>query len=340
MDHILTSRQKLLLRGIVKHHIDTTTPVGSDYLVKNCHIECSPATVRNEMSALDELGYVQKPHASAGRIPTDKGYRFYVNSLMRREPVTSEMEKGIRSGIEKARGNAFLVFEEVSVVLSEISKELAIVMTPQISCSVFDRLELIELTQQKVLAVIHVRNRMHKTVVLQIDIERKPRDLESTCRLMNERLSGLTLEEIHKNILLRFKDILSNQGGLLRTLVEAASELFDFNGPLQIHTSGSQYILSQPEFSDKGMIEFLLAFLEDKQGLVNMIHDIDRDPAVAIGGENRDIRLKAFSVVTSFYKMGGNVGVVGVIGPTRMQYNKIVPLVNRIARTMTEYMSS
>jgi heat-inducible transcriptional repressor len=340
MNPILTNRQKILLRGIVQHHIETATPVGSDCLVKNRRIECSPATVRNEMSALDELGYIQKPHASSGRIPTDKGYRFYVNSLMRREPVPSEVEMDIRSGIEKARGNAFLVFEEVSAVLGEISKELAIVMTPQISCSIFDHLELIELTRQKILAVIHVRNRMIKTVVLQIDAERKPRDLETACRLMNERLSGLTLEEIHNHIMLRLNDVLPGQAGLLRALIEAESELFDFTGPIQIHTSGSQYILSQPEFSDKGMIEFLFAFLEDRKGLINMIHSIDRDRAVAIGEENVDTRLKAFSVVTSFYKMGGNIGVVGVIGPTRMHYNKIVPLVNRIAETMTEYMSS
>jgi heat-inducible transcriptional repressor len=340
MDHILTTRQKQLLRGIVKHHIDTATPVGSDYLVKYCRIECSPATVRNEMSALNELGYLQKPHASAGRIPTDKGYRFYVNSLMRREPVTTEMEKGIRSGIEKAKGDAFLIFEEVSVFLSEISRELAIVMTPQISCSVFDRLELIELTQQKILAIIHVRNRMVKTVVLHIDIARAPHDLDSACRLMNERLSGLTLEEIHKNISARFTDVPSDQGGLLRTLVAAKTELFEFTGPLQIHTSGSQHILSQPEFSNKDMIELLFAFLEDKQSLVDMMHTIDHDTAVAIGEENRDRRLKSFSMITSFYRLGGNVGLVGVIGPTRMQYDTIVPLVHRIAKTMTEYMSS
>ena len=336
---MLTHRQNKLLRGILRQFIETASPVGSDYLAKNCRLNCSPATVRNEMSALDEMGYLQKPHTSAGRIPTDKGYRFYVDSLMKHDPVTVEEEENIHLGIQNAKGNAFFVFEEISGVLSKISQELAIVMTPQISNSVFDRLELIELNQNKILSIIHVRSRLVKTVILQIDFKLKYNDLERTCRLLNERLSGLTLEEIKKNIHFRMQDLITSNWPVLRLLVESASELFDFTGPVEVHTAGSQNIISQPEFSDKNMLETMFAFLEDKKGLVDMVHAIDQDPAITIGHENQDSRLKSFSIITSFYRLGNNVGVVGVIGPTRMRYQKIVPLVNRIAITMTKYMS-
>lgn len=335
---MLTNRQKILLRGVIQEFIQTASPVGSDYLVQNCRVGCSAATVRNEMSVLDEMGYLQKPHASAGRIPTDKAYRFYVDSLMRPEHVTSEEEADIQEGIQKAKGSAFLVFEEVSTILSKISQELAIVMTPQISHSVFDRMELIELTHNKVLIVIHVRSRLVKTIVLEIHVELKSKDIEDTCRLLNERLSGLTLNEIKKNIRFRMGDFLSENWVLLRLLVESASDLFDFTGPVEIHTSGSQNIISQPEFFDKSMLETIFTFLEDKKGMADMIHAIDKNPVVAIGRENQDNRLKSFSVVTSLYRMSNNVGIVGVIGPTRMRYSKILPLVNRIAGAMTEYL--
>lgn len=339
MKKVLTKRQKILLRGIVQQFIETALPVGSDFLVKNCRVECSPATVRNEMLTLDELGYLQKTHASSGRIPTDEGYRFYVDCLMKCEPVSCVEVNHIRNGIQKANGNAFLILEEVTVLLSKISRELAIVMTPQISDSVFDRLELVELSRNKVLAVIHVCSRMVKTVVMEIQMELKSGDLENTCRLLNERLSGLTLEEIKRNIRSRMNNLMTEKGDLLRLLVESASSLFDFTGPIEIHTAGSQNIISQPEFSNKGMIEMMFTFLDDRKGLAKMVHAISDDPSVAIGHENLDDRLKSFSIVTSFYRLGRDMGVVGVIGPTRMRYQKIVPLVNRIAGTMTEFLS-
>lgn len=340
MQSNLTDRQKKLLHGIIQHYIETASPVASDVLVENGRLKCSPATVRNEMAVLDELGYLQQPHTSAGRIPTDRGYRFYVDGLMHQEPVTHEEKQGIRKGIKRANGNAFLVFEEVSTVLSKISRELAIVMTPQISHSVFDRLELVELNRNKVLTVIHVRSRLVKTVILEIDVDVQSHDLDNTTRLLNERLSGLTLEEIKKHIRFRLGDRLGGDRGVLRKVVESASDLFDFTGPLEVHTSGSQNIISQPEFTDKCMLQTIFAFLEDKKGLVNLVRFMDQDPSVAIGTENRDTRLKPFSVVASFYRMGSNTGVVGIIGPTRMRYGKIMPLVNCIAHTMTEYMST
>jgi heat-inducible transcriptional repressor len=152
-------------------------------------------------------------------------------------------------------------------------------------------------------------------------------------------LSGLTLEEIRISIRGRLNDLLNRNWALIQLFIESASDLFDFTSPVEIHTSGTQNIISQPEFSNKNMLEAIFAFVEDKKGLMKMIQSIIQDPSVAIGHENSDSRLKSFSVITSFYKMGDNSGVIGVIGPTRMRYEKIVPLVNQIANTLTEYWS-
>ena len=335
----LTSRQKTLLKGIVQRYIQTANPVGSDDLISLCRLDCSPATVRNEMAALEEMDYLHQPHPSAGRVPTDKGYRFYVDGPMKKIPVTVEEEEGIQDIMRRARGNAAMVFAESSLILGKISQELGIVLTPQLSLAVFDRLELIGLSERKMLVVIHVQSRLVRTVVLQLDADWKDRDLETTTVILNERLSGLTLDEIRRHIHSRLGNRLTETQGLLRFFVEKAPELFDYTGQIEAHTSGTQHIVSQPEFVNRSLLGKLFAFIEDKSSLATMARTIGEHPTVTIGRENQDDRLRPFSVVASNYRMGNDMGVVGILGPTRMPYHKVIPLVKRMAEAISDFLS-
>lgn len=334
------ARQKSVLRSIVRTYIDEASPVGSHHLVKKYRLNYSPATIRNEMANLENMGYIERPHASAGRIPTDRGYRFYVGSLMKQEKLSRQEHERIHEQIEKAGGDVNHVLEEASRILGRISKELGVVLTPWISWGVFDRLELIELSEKKVLVVIHVRSRLVKTVILKVESELKQGDLEKTASVINERLSGLTLEEIKNTIDHRVRDAGRGNRMLMHRVVESAPELFDFSTEhLEVHTCGTHNILNQPEFSNVGMLESILSLIDNKRHLIHLFHRKVSKTEVIIGQENGDEALKSFTIIMTCYNRGKDMGTLGVIGPTRMQYRKILPLMDFMAKTMSQFLS-
>jgi heat-inducible transcriptional repressor len=331
----LTPRQRKLFRWVVQRYIGTALPVGSDQLVKHCRLDCSPATVRNEMVCLEEMGFVKQPHPSAGRIPTDQGYRFFVDSLMKREEMHPEEESHILESIENAKGNAQLLLNAASKILSQISEELAVVITPWISRTVFDRLELIGLSEKKVLMVLHVRPRRVKTILFTTPDNFGEADLAKSASLLNERLSGLTLDEIQKSANILFKPGQISDHAVVAQILISVHEFFNFSSPLEIHTTGTQLLLSQPEFSDPLMLKSIFSFVEDKDGVVGVFHDQPQRINVSIGTENTDERLRSLSVISASYHMGHEDGVIGIIGPTRMRYGKILPLVGHMAQSVT-----
>ncbi|MBN1781810.1 heat-inducible transcription repressor HrcA [bacterium] len=322
---------------MIQSHIQTAAPISSDHVVRVHDLSFSPATIRNDMASLESKGYLQQPHTSAGRIPTDKAYRFYVDSLMRREKLSQDEKHRIDVLIDR-QGNVSEILNQASRILGHISSELAVVLTPFMSHAVFDHMELVGLTERKILVVIHVRSRSVKTIILQVDSETQSGDLEKTASFLNERLSGLSLGEIKNSIRERCQDISPVQTGLIRVMIDSADQIFDLNEPIDMRTSGTSQLLSQPEFSDKGILEALFEILEDRSSLSSVLKQ-DRAFQVVIGQEHEDERLKPFSVISAQYQIGDDAGTIGVIGPKRMRYSKILPLVERMARTISDYLS-
>ena len=336
---MVTPRQVKILHWLIKDHVRTASPVGSGQLAQKKTVKCSSATIRNEMTSLEAMGFIEQPHTSAGRIPTDAGYRYYVDNIIKPEPISPEDLDTICKKMEDAKGNINLLLEEASRMLGVISKELGVVLTPWISWGIFDRMELIELNHNKALAVIHVKSRLVKTIILKLDSSLSPEDLRKTSALLNERLSGLTLEEIKNTIGERVRNIRDCDYDLLRLITESASELFDFSEPLDVHTSGTQNIVSQPEFSKSDIMNHIFALIDDRKRLIPLFHRKVQATEVCIGNENRDTFLKPFTVITSCYKRGRDIGSLGVIGLTRMNYSKVLPLVDTMAKTMSRYLS-
>jgi heat-inducible transcriptional repressor len=335
----LDRRQKNVLRWIVQSYIRTASPVGSSHVVKQYRMQCSPATVRNEMSLLEKRGYIRQPHTSAGRVPTDQGYRFFVDGLMKPEPLQSEEKERIQQRMEKASGDCNRLLEEASAILGQVSRELGVVLTPWISWGIFDRLELIELTEKKILVVIHVQSRLVKTVILELEGRLESSDLNKAKAILNERLHGLTLEEIRENIGRRMIDIYGSHRKLLQRIVKAAGNLFDFSEPLEVHTFGTQNILTQPEFHDAAMLEPIFRLIDNKRNLIQLFYRKVEGTQVTIGRENTNESLKPFTVVVSSYNRGKDRGTLGIIGPTRMRYTKILPLLDYMASAVSHYLS-
>ncbi|MBN2417566.1 heat-inducible transcription repressor HrcA [bacterium] len=321
------------------NHIETATPVGSAHLVNKSGIECSAATIRNEMTLLEEMEYIEQPHTSAGRVPTDKGYRYYVDNLMKRAAIPEETQQEVYKRMESARGNVKQILEEASRILGVISSELGVVLTPWLAWGVFDRLELIELSHNKVLAVIHVRSRLVKTVVVELTSPLSQEQLQRTAAVINERLSGLSLEEINTSIHQRLKSAEEIDRALLQVLTERVGDFFDFSEPLDIHTSGTRNIISKPEFADSTRMSFFFTLIDDRKQLMRLFSSRESSTRVAIGKENGDQRLGPFSVISSYYTRGRDIGSLGIIGPKRMSYRKVLPLVETMSRTMSRFLS-
>ena len=337
----LKNRQKQVLRGIVCHYIHTASPVGSGHLMNGYGLNCSSATIRNDMVALEEMGYIQQPHTSAGRVPTDKGYRYYVDHLMVEEYLESYEKILIQDQLNSTQGDLNKLLNQVSQLLGNISKELGVVLTPYVSWSIFDRLELIELTSRKVLVVIHIHNRAVKTVVMEVDTDLSAHELQKTAAYLNERLSGLSIQEVKDVLNKRMIDFYeSSRTRLLMQRVQDAAEiLFDFSGNTTVHLFGAKNIMMQPEFSDAKILSPVFSLVEDQHALSNLLTCDDGKPNVTIGIENGKNELRHFSVIKANFNMGKGSGTIGLIGPTRMRYRNLFPLVQYMTQTMSVLLS-
>jgi len=335
----LTNRQKTVLKRIVRHYVESAAPVGSNHLVHRYKMNWSSATIRSEMASLEALGYIKQPHTSAGRIPTDKAYRFYVDHMSRVNNTECETREKINEFIESAGGDIGTILAETSRILSTISKELSVVLTPWMSWGIFDRLELIGLSQRKVLIVIHVQSRSVKTVIIESVSEIKTEHLEKIAGILNERLSGLTLEEIRNTIKDRVRHFRNEDMSFLQQVADSADELFHFAEPVTVHTSGARNILKQPEFSDIEMLERLFAIIDDRESLLKLFDRKTSGVEVIIGRENSIEYLNGFTVVKASYNRGKDIGTFGLIGPTRMPYHRILPLVDYVAQSVSHCLS-
>ncbi|MFA6541697.1 MAG: heat-inducible transcriptional repressor HrcA, partial [Bacteroidota bacterium] len=239
----LNERERTILQSIVYNFIQTAVPVGSRYISKRDDIGLSPATIRNVMSDLEDLGYIGHPHTSAGRIPTDKGYRFYVNELMDIERLNEAdrtvITKQLRGTIETDD-----VLNIASKILGTISNQLGVVSAPSITTGIFEKLELIQVSSTRLLVIISVRTGIVKTIMMEIRSEIAKSKLEQLAKLLNENLSGLTLKEIRDTFRDRVREYRNEESGLIRLFIDSVDKLFSENKKEKIHIGGTKNILS------------------------------------------------------------------------------------------------
>jgi heat-inducible transcriptional repressor len=336
---MLSKRQKRILRSIIHSYIDHAVPVASDHIARHNDFPLSTATIRNEMLNLEKMGYLHQVHTSGGRIPTDKGYRFYVDSLMQREKLDDAEKANIQKVFGQLNEHLGKTFENASRILGKISNELGIICTPWMSHWIFDRMDFVGLSLHKVLVVIHVQDRRTKTLLVEVESDLYERELEMTRELLNERLSGLTLEEIQRSIHQRMRDTDRGNRDLLRFMINSAEDIFNFEDTLDIHACGTQNIIGQPEFANPQVLSNLMSLLENREELMHLLRAERPSIHVTIGEENPDRRLKAFSIIRAPYRMGQNEGVLGIIGPTRMPYARIFSLVDHMSSVMSSRFS-
>lgn len=341
----LNQREKAILRSIVQQFILTATPVGSRNITKKYDIGFSPATVRNVMSDLEDSGFINHPHTSAGRVPTDKGYRYYVDSLMDIEKLNIKEKGLIENGLKSIIDEEDELVKVTSTLLSSITRQIACVTYPNLESGILEKIQIISLTSTRVLAVISIKSGLVKTITLELETGLKESQLKSVQSLLNEKLSGLSLEEIRTTFKERFSDANEDQKPIIRLFVDSIDKLFkdDFKSERMIVT-GAKNIIQQPEFENPENFQSIIELIEDKDVIIHIMEkssELKKEEVhISIGSENIEKKLKEYSFVSKEYKFGETSGTLGIIGPKRMEYSRIIAIVDYLARVLSEQIKS
>ena len=342
----LDERKVRILKAIVSNYLETGEPVGSRTISKLADMNVSPATIRNEMSDLEELGYICQPHASAGRVPTDAGYRFYVDSIM----ADREEEK---AGDQEERENLLQRVDKLEKLLKQVAKVLAantqyatLVTMPQYNNTV-KFIQLSQVDETTLLAVIMVDGNIVKNKLIKTTYSLKNEEILKFNILLNTFLQGASLEDINLELIQTMKLQAGEYAEILETIFQGIMEAIHEADDLKVYTSGTTIVLKSPELANSSSAEKLLGTLEDiedKEEFAKHVEDViqqDSDIQILIGQENSDENLKDCSLVTATYKMPeGAKGTIGIIGPKRMDYKKVVTMLKELTGELDDIFNS
>jgi heat-inducible transcriptional repressor len=334
----LTDRELRVLEAVVHTYIETAEPAGSQTIARRFGLGVSPATIRNTMSDLEEKGFLFHPHTSAGRIPTDRAYRVYVNEIMRLAPLTDEARHTLRSELAvNPRSALEEIVRRAAQVLGVLTQELGVAVAPALDELVLERLELVPVSSERLLLVFNLRSGVLRTIFVEVPARvSAAAAVQEVARILNERLAGLTLSRIRETIGERLRDAArpDQEGELLNIFVAEREEIFDLSTDTGSVVLGSaQMLADQPEFASNTRMRELLRLTEGRDLLKQALASRRRlGLSITIGSENPDSRLSDFTLVTSSYRAGDLKGVIGVMGPTRMPYDKIIGLVEHTSR--------
>lgn len=323
----LDDRKKRILQAIIRNYLETGEPVGSRTVSKYTDLNLSSATIRNEMADLEELGYIVQPHTSAGRIPSDKGYRLYVDTMMEEKNKEVEEMKGMLLAKEDKIEH---LLKQVAKVLAANTNYATMISAPQYRGNKLKFIQLSRVDEEQLLAVIVVEGNVIKNNILSME---EPLDDETILKLnilLNTHLNGLSIEEINLGLIAGLKQQAGIHSAIVGDVIDAVADAIKADEDLEIYTSGTNNIFRYPELADQQRASELINTFEEKQLLSSLVQESLQNEnetgiQVYIGDETPIQTMKDCSVVTATYELGeGMRGTIGIIGPKRMDYDKVV----------------
>ena len=340
----LEPRAQTLLKALVERYIADGQPVGSRALSKISGLDVSPATIRNIMADLEEMGYVASPHTSAGRVPTPRGYRLFVDTLLTVQHLEGQHgQHGVDpERMRLASQQPHKVIANAAQMLSSLTQFAGVVQSPRRE-SVFQQIEFLRLSEKRILLVIvdprgDVQNRLLLT-----DVDYTPAQLVQSANYLNQNFAGLSFDEVRMRLTGELRQLREDIGGLMQTAVEAGSEAMA-EGSEEMVISGERNMLSVSDLSSNmSSLRQLFEMFEQKTGLMQLLDMSSKAGGVQIfiGGESKLVPMDEMSVVTAPYEVNGKiVGTLGVIGPTRMAYERVIPIVDITAKLLSNALSS
>lgn len=336
----MDERKVKILKAVIQNYLETGEPVGSRTISKYTDLNLSSATIRNEMADLEEMGYIVQPHTSAGRIPSDSGYRFYVDNMMkereaeldRREDELNKKEDILIEKVDRVED----LLQNVARTLATNTNYATMVAAPKKQGRTIKFIQISQIEKGKILAVVVLEGNSIKNSIIESSYELGTEDCLKLNIMLNSSVSGLTLEEINLSIISRLTAQAGEYGILIRDILDAIASVANSEEDLQIYTSGATNIFKYPELSDNSRARELIYTLEEKQLLAELVNDSleadgDGDIKVYIGKETPVDAMKDCSVVTATYELrDGAKGTIGIIGPKRMDYEKVVSTIKNI----------
>lgn len=338
----LDDRKVRILKAIVSNYLETGEPVGSRTISKLADMNVSPATIRNEMADLEEMGYICQPHASAGRIPTDAGYRFYVDSIMADKDALQIDAQEERENLLQRVDKLEKLLKQVAKVLAANTQYATLVTMPQYNNTV-KFIQLSQVDETTLLAVIMVDGNIVKNKLIKTTYSLKNEEILKFNILLNTFLQGAALSDINLELIQTMKVQAGEYAEILETIFQGIMEAIHEADDLKVYTSGATNVLKYPELANSASAEKLLGTLEDiedKEEFAKHVEDViqqDSDIQILIGKENSDENLKDCSLVTATYKMPeGAKGTIGIIGPKRMDYKKVVTMLKDLTSELDD----
>jgi heat-inducible transcriptional repressor len=338
MTIVLNPRNRAILDAIVRDYIETAEPVGSRAISKKNDIRLSPATIRNIMSDLEDIGLIAQPHVSAGRVPTETGLRFYVNSILELRPLAESEKRRIQNYLRESSQEVDELLKTTSRMLAVVTEQAAVVSRPKSSVTVFKHIEFIKLREQLVLMVLVTQSGLVQNKILEIDEDLSQTELDRLTQYLNELLSNLTLDQLKQKVLEEMKKDKDDFDALLSKALEISNQAFQEESEGEVYIEGRTNLMRYPEFSQIEILRNLFKAFEEKSTIIRLLDKSINASGIQIfiGSENQINEMEGCSVITAAYTKGDYpIGTLGVIGPTRMDYNRVIPIVDYTAKVVS-----
>lgn len=332
----LSNRDRQILHAVVQDYIRTAEPVGSGRISRNYPLEISPATIRSAMSSLEEKGLLMQPHKSAGRVPTDLGLRFYVDTILEIRSISGQDQQVIKQEFAGMQPEFEHIIKHSSKVLSSISKHMGIVLAPRFSSLKLRQLQFVRLSERVLLVILVGQSGMVQNRIIELEENVDQEDLNRFNNYLNDVLEGLTISEIKIKIVEEMRQEKNQFDEMFSKALELSRKVFDYDlEEDDIYLDGRVNLLESPEFADLETMKSIFRTFEDKSVLVKLLDRTLEATGVQIfiGSENEQAEMEGCTLIASRYSRGTiPLGTLGVIGPTRLNYSKIIPVVDYTAK--------
>lgn len=345
MDDRLTEREDWILEAVVRNYIASAQPTGSRFLSKQDGVDLSAATIRNVMGDLEEKGFICQPHASAGRVPTDKGYRHYVDNMMEFSELPDETRDKISAIISSVdHSDLHLVMDATSRALSMVTNQLGIILAPRLQKGVFRHVHMFPIDSRRCMLHLTIDSGFVRTMTVELESPIDRDRLRDACELVNERFLGMSLEEMCRAEDVVLNDVQSMNLKMIRLFIPSIKKLLDVEDERIVHSDGTTNIVTKPEFLGNERLGAVLEVLGEKRMLMHLFQSGEFDVPVtgknrvlvSIGGENKNGLFESFSVLKTSYRVGHLDGTLGILGPKRMPYPFLVAAVDYTARVLED----
>lgn len=342
----LNERKIRILEAIITDYIASAEPIGSRTIAKKYNLGISPATIRNEMSDLEDLGYIEQVHTSSGRVPSQKGYRLYVDNFMRQRELTSEEIDFLKNAISFNASRIDYLMEQTAKALAMLTNYTTVVTEPKGKKSAvkIKHIQLIPVDENSIAAVIVTDNKTIKNHVIRVKNAPDIQELNRLSTVINAEISGMSLDSFSRVSITHIMEKFKVHQELIAKVMKAIITTIQEEEEIHLYTSGVKNILGFPEFSDVEKAKNIFQALEEKEMLITLLGKGDDNDAqriqILIGGENNVDQMKDCSIVRANYKVNNSYGKIGVIGPTRMNYSQTVSVINAIVKNLDRAINS